>query len=276
MKHFAKIAVFLMGGLVLNASLGADSPYTPIAARNIFGLNPPLPESVTAPDPPSKITLNGIMDIFGTTQALFLVDVPPRPPLPATQKSYILSEGQRQDDIEVTQIDEKKNVVTFNNHGVVQEIPLVKAAPITTPTPVVMNPGGPAMNGVFAGRGGAGGFGGPGGGNFPRLGNNPGQNRNTGNSSGSVGQNNFGNTGAGASTGGQPQSQLSPEEQMLMIVAQKAQLKQNNDPTWRLYPPTEADQEAGTVNTAQPASSHPIAVFRFNRPANWDRPRRLC
>ena len=263
MKHFAKIAVCLLSGLVLNASLGADNPYAPIAARNIFGLNPPQAITPTAPEPPSKITLNGIMDIFGTDQALFYVDVPPRPPTPAKQKSYILSEGQRQDDIEVTHIDVKKNVVTFNNHGVVQELPLVKAAPITTPTPVVMNPGGPAMNAGFAARGGPGGPGGPGGVMPPRFGNNPGQNRNMGNSSGNVGQNNFGNRGAGAysgagvSTAGQGQSRLSLEEQTVLIAAEKAHLKQNNDPTWKILPPTELDQAAGTVNTAPSSGPTP-------------------
>ncbi len=263
MKHFAKIAICLLSGLVWNTGLGADNPYAPIAARNIFGLNPPQAVAPTAPQPPSKITLNGIMTIFGTAQALFYVDVPPHPPTPATQKSYILSEGQGQDDIEVTRIDDKKNVVTFNNHGVVQEIPLVKAAPITTPTPVVMNPGGPAMNAGFAARGGPGGLGGPGAGNFARFGNNPGQNRNLGNNSGNVGQNNFGNTGAGAypgagvSTPGQGQSRLTPEEQTVLIAAEKAHLKQNNDPTWKIFPPTELDQAAGTVNTAQPAVPTP-------------------
>ena len=260
MKYFRKMVVCLASGLVLNISLGAGNPYEPIAARNICGLNPPQPQNIPTPDPPSKITLNGVMDIFGTAQALFYVDVPPRPPLPATQKSYILSEGQRQDDIEVTHIDEKKGLVTFNNHGVVQEIPLVKAAPITTPTPVVMNPGGPAMNAGFAGRGGPGGFGGPGGGgNLSRFGNNPGQNRNLGNDGGNAGQNNFGNAGPGGANVGQtqPQSQLSPEEQMIMIAAQKAQAKQAGDPIWKIFPPTELDEAAGTVNTAPPAAPTP-------------------
>ncbi|HKW28200.1 MAG TPA: hypothetical protein VJT54_02610 [Verrucomicrobiae bacterium] len=257
MKHFWRIAFCLVSGLVLNTGLGVDNPYTPIAVRNIFGLNPPQAVTPIAPEPPSKITLNGIMTIFGSTQALFLVDVPPRPPMPATQKSYILSEGQRQDDIEVTHIDDKKNVVTFNNHGVVQELPLVKAGPISTPTPVVMNP---AMNAGFAARGMA--PGGPGGGNLARFGNNPGQNRNMGNNTGNAGQNNSGNTGpggvAGASTGGQAQSRLSPEEQTILIAAQKAQYKENNDPIWKILPPTELDEAAGTVNsTPQGSQSTP-------------------
>jgi len=234
----------LAGGLVLmNTGLYADNrvspnnPFEPIAVRNIFGLNPPQAPAPVDTTPPATITPNGIMTIFGgTPQVLFKVAVPPRPPEPATDKSYILSEGQRQDDIEVTHIDEKAGIVTFNNHGVVQEIPLVKAAPITTPTPVVMNsaftaPG--AAPGGFGGPGGIGGPGSPGGGNYARYGNNPGQNGNPG-----------GNAG---NSGGPPRQQFSPEEQMIMIAAQHAQAQQAGDPIAKIFPPTELDQAAGVV-----------------------------
>jgi hypothetical protein len=250
MNRLATIAVCLAGGLVWNTGFGAGSPYAPIAERNIFGLNPPQAVTPIAPEPPSKITLNGIMTIFGTTQALFLVDVPPRPPTPATQKSYILSEGQGQDDIEVTHIDEKKNVVTFNNHGVVQEIPLVKAPPITTPTPVVMNPGfntpGVAPGGYNNYRGGGEG------GNAAQFGNRFGQNQNpnmgnnaVGNNPGNPGGPGFNNTGS--QTAAPAQQRLSPEEQMIMIAAQHAQAQQAGDPMSRIFPPTDLDAAAGVV-----------------------------
>jgi hypothetical protein len=246
MKRLGTIAVCLAVGLVLNTSFGAGNPYAPIAERNIFGLNPPQTVTPPAPEPPSKITLNGIMTIFGTAQALFIVDVPPRPPAPATQKSYIFSEGQGQDDIEVTHIDEKKSVVTFNNHGIVQEIPLVKAAPISTPTPVVMNsgfnapaaaPGGYNNNNNVAG-------------NVARFGNRFGQNQNKnpnmGNNSGNPGGPGFGNVSSQA--GGPPvQQQLSPEEQMILIAAQHAQAQQAGDPIARIFPPTDLDQAAGVT-----------------------------
>ena len=165
------------------------------------------------------------MTIFGTTQALFLVEVPPRPPTPATQKSYILSEGQGQDDIEVTHIDGKKNVVTFDNHGVVQEIPLVKAPPINTPTPVVMNTPGVAPGGYNNYRGGGEG------GNAAQFGDRFGQNQNPnmattrwkpdGRDHGGPG---FSNTGS--RTPAPAQQRLAPEEQMIMIAAQHAQAQQ--------------------------------------------------
>jgi hypothetical protein len=247
MKCLGKIAVGLAAGLVLNTGFGAGNPYTPIAERNIFGLNPPQPQNTPTIEPPSKITLNGITTIFGSAQALFLVDVPPRPPMPATQKSYILSEGQRQDEIEVTRIDVNKSVVTFNNHGMVQQIPLVKAGPISTPTPVVMNS---AFNPPGAAPGG---YNNPnGGGNAPRFGNRFGQNQNQnpGNNGGNPGGPAYGNTGSSVATRNQPQ--LSTEETELLITAQKAQLKQAGDPTWKLFPPTGMDPDAGTVNSAPP------------------------
>ncbi len=274
MKRIAKIAVCFASGLALNTGLCADNglppnnPYAPIVARNIFGLNPPQANGPpTAPEPPSKITPDGIMTIFGTPQVLFNVAVPPRPPTPATEKSYILSEGQRQDDIEVVHIDEKGSIVTFNNHGVVQEIPLVKAPPITTPTPVVpvvMNSGLAAPPGV------PGGFNGPRAGNFPRFGSRPGQNNNVGNNGGNFGNNtgnlsgnnpggNLGSTGYGSastgatgSSGAATQPPLSPEEQMIMIAAQHAQAQKEGNPMAAIFPPTPLDQAAGVVTPNAP------------------------
>jgi len=245
MKCSGKIAICLTAGLVFNTSFGAGNPYGPIAERNIFGLNPPQPKDITLPEPPSKITLNGIMTIFGNPQALFYVDVPPRPPMPATQKSYILSEGQRQDDIEVTRIDEKKNTVTFNNHGVVQELPLAKAGPITTPTPVVMNS---AFNAPGAAPGGYNNI--NAGGNAARFGNRFGQNQNqnAGNRGGNPGNPSgpgMGTTGGSMAT--QTQQRLSPEEQMILIAAEHARAQQAGDPIARILPSTDLDNDAGVV-----------------------------
>jgi hypothetical protein len=74
------------------------------------------------------------------------VAVPPKGGQPAKDEPYMLSEGQRQDDIEVTKIDEASATITFNNHGTIQELPLV-AAQASGPTGggVPANPaGGPA------------------------------------------------------------------------------------------------------------------------------------
>lgn len=209
MKRVVKIVVCLASGLALNAGLCADNvvlpnnPYGPIVARNIFRLNPPQSAADAAADanPPPKITPTGIMTIFGTRQALFTVDGVSKPGQPGKNESYILSQGQRQDDIEVTRIDEKSGVVTFNNHGTVQEIPLVKAPANAMPTlaaPVVT----PSDN-----RGG----------NFPRFGNR--RNRNdSDNSNGTDGTSNLrGIPTRGVGSSQQSQQALTPEAQIISM-----------------------------------------------------------
>jgi hypothetical protein len=148
MKVTRKLLFCLAGGLALNAAVRADdaalpgNPYTTAAVRNIFGLNPPVPvdpKAAADATPPPKITPNGITDILGQLQVLFKVANPGKPGKPAADDDYILSEGQRQDDIEVVKIDEKASLVTFINHGETQELPLVTANPTSS---------GPAAGGI--------------------------------------------------------------------------------------------------------------------------------
>jgi hypothetical protein len=248
MMRLGKIAVCLASGLVLNASARADdvvlpnNPYAPAVVRNVFGLNPPQPVDLNAPqaDPPPKITLNGIMSIFGHLQALFKVAVPAKPGQTAKDESYILSEGQRQDEIEVIKIDEKNSLVTFNNHGTVQEMALAKAnAPVVNAAP-----GGPAIQGAGdnSGRGRLGGR--PGGGGFGAA-----RNRGAGN-----GANQNPNIPPSAGNSGQQQTQntIPLEVQMIMIAAQHAKAQQEGDPTAAIYPPTEIDADAGVVPPPPP------------------------
>ena len=143
MKHVGILVVALAGGLAFSSALCAEDvglkgdPYAMVVARNIFGLNPPPPPNANVSDatPPPKITANGIMSIFGQLQALFKVAGTAKQGVPAVDQSYILSEGQRQDDIEVTKIDEKAGIITFNNHGTVQQLPLEVGKVTSTPLP---------------------------------------------------------------------------------------------------------------------------------------------
>lgn len=132
MNVFWKIIVCLAcelasGTTILDAgALATNNPYASIAMRNVFGLSSPPTTENQPPDPPDPneiITPNGIMTLFGANQVLFKVSMT-LPAKPATEKSYILREGQIQDGIEVLKISEKKQIVTFNNHGVIQIIPL--------------------------------------------------------------------------------------------------------------------------------------------------------
>jgi hypothetical protein len=125
--------LFVVTSLLLagssRGSAPTDNPYTPIVARNIFGLVP-IPTNNPADQappatPPPKITPNGIMTLFGKLQVLFKVANPPKPGQPPKEDSYVLGVGERQDEIEVQKIDESAATIIFNNHGTVQELSLV-------------------------------------------------------------------------------------------------------------------------------------------------------
>jgi len=117
--------------LSLSAASAAQDPFAPITSRNIFGLQPRTAANATnsAPVPPSKITPNGIITLFGKSQVLFKVNSTPLPgQTPPKERSYLLGEGERQDGIEVQKIDVRAALITFNNHGVVQELGLTASA----------------------------------------------------------------------------------------------------------------------------------------------------
>jgi hypothetical protein len=204
------VAVLLAGASAHAGEVAAsDKPYAAMVARNIFNLVPiPTNTAPEAPptDPPPKITPNGIMSIFGKLQVLFKVaaDKPKPGQPPAKEEAYVLSEGERQDEIEVTKIDEPASLVTFNNHGVVQELPLANAPNASGPAPAGGGAGVPGLaptRGMLPGGAGVG---------ASRLvqGRNPSARGNPATG---------GNPNASAMPSAQPQENLSPEAQVLMI-----------------------------------------------------------
>ena len=127
------------GSPVLLAEV-AGNPYQGIVDRNLFNLRPPTrPEDNLPPaQPPPQITLTGITTILGNKRVLMKVQEPPHPPQPAKEDSYILTEGQRDGDIEVLSIDEQAGSVKVNNHGTIQELTFEKNGarlPSTRPLP---------------------------------------------------------------------------------------------------------------------------------------------
>ena len=221
------------------AGTAAGQPYATIVSRNIFGLLPiPVvdPATLQPPaDPPPKITPNGIMSIFGRLQVLFKVAVKPPPGQPAKDASYVMGEGERQDEIEVMKIDEKAGVVTFDNHGTVQELPLV-AVSASGPGGPGISPGGPGGRTPFnPNRGAGGGFGSvpmPGGGANPGAGGaSP-----AGSAPMSGGVNSVGIYQP-------PETQLSPEAQVIMMEAQRAKWQEEGNPAAALFPPTPLTQQ---------------------------------
>ncbi|HUZ06483.1 MAG TPA: hypothetical protein VMV89_03250 [Candidatus Paceibacterota bacterium] len=257
MKRSGKIAICLAGALAVNAALRADdaalpgNPYALIVARNVFGLRPlpPPPDPNAQPkEPPVKITPNGVMSIFGQWQVLFKTTVAGKP----EKKSYMLAEGEAQDDIEVVKIDDKAGFVTFNNHGMLEKIPLAdepSAGAVVPGTPGVPGfksvagirfpvlPGGTvnnSANGVNA---------------LARGGNGAGE-RSGLNSTASSSV-----TPANVNTASQTQATLDPDVQQVLIVANHLKAQLDGDPTAQIYPVTAADAEAGvTSNIAPPAS----------------------
>ena len=257
----------LFFGAIAQADLAADNPYAAIVSRNVFGLvpiptNPPV--DPTPVEPPPKITPNGIMTIFGKLQALFNVAQPPKAGQPAHDESYVLTEGEQQDDIEVTKIDEKGGVVTFNNHGVIQELPLVSGQASSGSAPA----GGPAGGGNGAPPPGF-----PGGNRFGRNPNlargnfgaaaNPGGGGQFGGGgqAGSGGGAAFGSTGAGANNTAQPEENLSPEAQVLLIEKNRIDTQEAVDKGFMPpLPPTPLTPEDATGQGGSPLIIPPEPV----------------
>lgn len=290
MKRAGKIVICLAAALTLNVGARADdaatpadevavndssttdavvlpgNPYAPIVARNVFELTPAPVVDPNAPpaETPLKISPNGIMSIFGRLQVLFKVTGKPD----GKTDSYILMEGQRQDDIEVTKIDEKNSLVTFNNHGVVQTLPLANAPSAS----------GGGMTPSFGGSPGAPGFNpnngnGNNGGGFGRFGQRGGGfgGRNRG------GQNGNNLNGNGASDGGgdtlnlrsvptrnsnlgpsQDLPQMTPEEQVVGIEINRELTKQQVlEGTMPPLPPTQMTPPDATGPGGSPLIAPP-------------------
>jgi hypothetical protein len=165
MTNGGKSIICLLASLSICASSRAvtpdssDNPYHGIVDRNVFGLKPPPPppDPEANKPPPPKIVLAGIMGGFGAKKALMKTTPPAKPGEPAKEQSYILAVGQREDDLEVLDINEKAGSVKVKYGGV--EVPLtfdnngVKFA--AGPPPAVAPAGGVPPPGGGAAPGGA-------------------------------------------------------------------------------------------------------------------------
>jgi hypothetical protein len=138
MMRGANTLVYLLGlslGISAHAVSAGDSPYKNIVERNVFGLKPPQGPTVEPPPPPppAKITLTGITTLLGNKRALLSVQVPNKP-----LETFMLTEGQRDGEIEVLEIDEKAGTVKVVNHGVAQTLDFkidgAKPVPVILPT----------------------------------------------------------------------------------------------------------------------------------------------
>src|SRR5262245_9570604 len=125
--------------------------YEGIPGRNAFGLKPPpKPEANTPPPQIAKIVLTGITTILGNKRALMKVHpVGAKPSDQAKENSLILTEGQREGDIEVIEINEDAGSVKVNNAGTIMTLTFEKdgAKLPATPAPPVAASGLPPVPG---------------------------------------------------------------------------------------------------------------------------------
>jgi hypothetical protein len=129
MKHGDKMLIGTLAAVTLCAATNAatsdssGSPYQGVVERNVFGLKPPPPppDPEANKPPPPKIFLQGITTFGGIKRALLKAQMPAKPgePPKPDQSSFILAEGQRDGDIEVLEIDAKEGTVKVNDFGTI-------------------------------------------------------------------------------------------------------------------------------------------------------------
>lgn len=223
------------------SAAASGNPYSSIIERNVFALVPIPVASATPeappPDPPLKITVNGIIYLFGKPEVLFKVTTKPTPGQPSKDLSYTMGEGERQDDITVAKIDGKANVITFDNHGVTQELGLTDAKPTGPTGGPGPGPGGPPVVS-------------PGGGGIPMPAQGVGAKPLIGRLRGAMPGNNPNNATpdtaevagvAGTAAKGDPahaSDNLTPEERAILIEAQRGVWKEQGNPAAAILPPT--------------------------------------
>ena len=149
--------VFGASGALMQATVPEASPdhYHAITERNVFGLRAPAPPP-TLTNPPAalpKITLTGITTILGNKRALMkVIPAGEKPGQTNKEQSVILTEGQREGEVEVLQIDERLGSVKVNNSGTVMTLTFEKdgAKLPSTPTPAALPPAPAALPGTAA------------------------------------------------------------------------------------------------------------------------------
>lgn len=259
--------ICVLGSAVLCAAasgITADGPYAAIVDRNVFGLKPPPPP----PDPneaakaaPTDLTLTGITTILGNKRVLLKsAPKPGKPGEKPTERSYILTEGQRDGDVEILTIDEKAGAVKlrlagnemtldFEKNGPKlpttpppaavpglpipggRQIPIPGAAPATLPMPIpgTTPQGFPTRTLRLPGAGTVG---------------TPGAGAATATPASYSGGLALGGYGYGTTAAATPQKeaiqqpQFSAEEQEVIIEAQREHLKSQGNPVASLLPPT--------------------------------------
>jgi hypothetical protein len=157
---FRRIALPILAALGASGVLGPlltqarPNPYSGIVERNPFGLKDPPPPPVetnqTAATPPVKVVLTGITSMFGPNSKRAFLEMteqaaPGKAPA-ATPRRAMLSEGDREGDIEVVSINIEQNIVRIRNNGVESELTFEAPKQTGSATPANVAAAAPAVN----------------------------------------------------------------------------------------------------------------------------------
>jgi len=142
MKHGGKAAISLAIGLGLQTAAQAmtdeahGNPYAGIVDRNVFALKPKpiVPTGPATPElPPQKVIPLGIVNANGKKQVLWKTTIPARPGEPAKEKSFMTSEGEREGEIEILEIqNDPAGTIKIMNSGKPVTLTLKDDAPKPT------------------------------------------------------------------------------------------------------------------------------------------------
>jgi hypothetical protein len=155
-KRLVILLPVIMGCLRLCADIPKthqirEGGYQKIPERNLFNLREPtLVETNAQKEIPAlpKVTLNGITTILGRKLALLTLPAKPAKAGEAAHDEYLtLAVGERQGEIEVLAIDEKKGSVNIKNSGTPTLLTFEKDGVKTKPSGTIPNPpGAPSQN----------------------------------------------------------------------------------------------------------------------------------
>jgi hypothetical protein len=146
LKAFMPVMTGLLAVALVGETLAAAdqaNPYQSIVDRNAFGLRePPPPPAPPAPPPPPPVArpiikLKGWTSLFTKPRALLQITEQGEKP-----QNMILSENERQGEIEVKSIDMEKNEVVLSVSGFITNVTFAKKE-ASAPTP----PGRPPVPG---------------------------------------------------------------------------------------------------------------------------------
>ncbi len=143
--------VFGAGAIAADTTDSSSNPYQGVVVRNVFGLRdpppPPDPDSIKPPVPTFYLT--GITTIFGNKRALFrTAPAPAKTGKPVgKEESFMLTEGQRQGEVEVMHIDEVAGTVQVTYAGTVLTIDFTNnaAKAVAVAPPMGAPPGVPGL-----------------------------------------------------------------------------------------------------------------------------------